>query len=79
MRRLAPVDLSDSPSLPGANLSRLDWVGRNHQRKGLIGSRSSNFLYADGHVANTTVFDTLKPFQWGREFYTLQPGNDVSD
>ena len=79
IRRLTPSDLSASPSLPGASLARLDWIGRNHQRRGIIGSRSSNFVYADGHVANTTVFDTLRPFQWGNEFYSLQPGSDISD
>ena len=79
MRCLTPADLAAAPTLPGSVLARLDWIGRNHQRKGLIGSRSSNFLYADGHAANTTVFDTLQPFQWGREFYSLQPGSDISD
>jgi prepilin-type N-terminal cleavage/methylation domain-containing protein/prepilin-type processing-associated H-X9-DG protein len=79
MRRLTPSDLSASPAFPGASLPRLDWIGRNHQRKGLIGSRSSNFVFADGHAVNTTVFDTLQPFQWGKEFHSLQPGNDISD
>ena len=79
MRRLVPSDLSAAPSPPGANLPRLDWVGRNHQRKGVIGSRYSNFVFADGHAVNTTVFDTLQPFEWGKEFYSLQPGDDISD
>lgn len=79
MRRLTPAELAVSPAPPGANRPRLDWVGRNHQRVGLIGSRSSNFLFADGHLANTTIYDTLQPFQWGREFYSLQPGDDVSN
>ena len=79
MRRLTPADIVAEPSLPGAKLPWLDWVGRNHQRKGLVGSRSSNFLFADGHVVNTTIFDTLQSFQWGSEFYSLQPGNDISD
>jgi len=79
MRRLTPAELSSSPSFPGAGLTRLDWIGRNHPRRGLIGSRSSNFIFADGHAANTTVFDTLQPFQWGDEFYSLQPGNDIMD
>jgi prepilin-type processing-associated H-X9-DG protein len=79
MRRFTPADIVAEPSLPGAKLPWLDWVGRNHQRKGLVGSRSSNFLFADGHAVNTTIFDTLQPFQWGSEFYSLQPGNDISD
>lgn len=79
MRRLVPEDLSASQSLSGARLPRLDWVGRNHQRRGVIGSRSSNFVFADGHAANMTVYDTLRPFLWGREFHSLQPGYDVSD
>ena len=79
MRRFTPADIVAEPSLPGASLPWLDWVGRNHQRKGLVGSHSSNFLFADGHVVNTTIFDTLQSFQWGSEFYSLQPGNDISD
>ena len=79
MRRLTPADLSVSPSAHLVNRPRLDWVGRNHQSKGLIGSKSSNFLFADGHTENTTIFDVLQPFRWGQEFYSLQPGNDISE
>jgi prepilin-type processing-associated H-X9-DG protein len=77
MRRLTSADLSESPAFPAARLARLDWVGRNHARRGVIGTRSSNFLKADGHVASSTIFDTFSPFQWGFEFYSLQPGNDI--
>jgi prepilin-type N-terminal cleavage/methylation domain-containing protein len=79
MRCLAASDLSASPALPASKLPRLDWVGRNHARRSLVGTRSSNFLNADGHVANSTIFDTLAPFQWGQEFYSLQPGNDIAN
>jgi prepilin-type N-terminal cleavage/methylation domain-containing protein/prepilin-type processing-associated H-X9-DG protein len=78
MRRLTPTELAASLG-SSANRPRLDWIGRNHQRKGGLGSRSSNFLFADGHVRNTTVFDTLQPFQWGQQFHSLQPGNDISE
>ena len=53
--------------------SRLDWVGRNHGAKKLEGGkdrRRTNFLYADGHVETKTIEETLKPFQWGKRFYS---------
>jgi prepilin-type processing-associated H-X9-DG protein len=78
MRPLEGADLSGDPSPPASKLARLDWVGRNHARRNWIGTRTSNFLRADGHVESETIFDTLSPFEWGREFYSLQPGNDIS-
>jgi prepilin-type N-terminal cleavage/methylation domain-containing protein/prepilin-type processing-associated H-X9-DG protein len=53
----------------------LDWVGRNHGRKTTDGqgfdSRKSNFLFLDGHVETKHVKDTVQPFQWGDQFYSL--------
>jgi prepilin-type processing-associated H-X9-DG protein/prepilin-type N-terminal cleavage/methylation domain-containing protein len=71
-------------SPPGASgfPTRLLWVGRNHGAKKLDGkgrdTRKSNFLYADGHVESKWIYDTLTPWQWGDQFYSLLPNNDVS-
>jgi prepilin-type N-terminal cleavage/methylation domain-containing protein/prepilin-type processing-associated H-X9-DG protein len=73
-------DLSPDPSdNPGAAVGTLlDWVGRNHGNKGgAYDSRTTNFLYVDGHVENKQVKNTLTTFEWGAYFYTLSPGNDV--
>jgi prepilin-type processing-associated H-X9-DG protein len=70
-------DLAKDPSAnPGAAVvTLLDWVGRNHgpYKKDARGYdiRKSNFLYLDGHVETKSVLDTLSPFQWGEQFYTL--------
>jgi prepilin-type N-terminal cleavage/methylation domain-containing protein/prepilin-type processing-associated H-X9-DG protein len=69
---------------PGAAIqSTLDWVGRNHGRKGSghVGGdpragwdmRRTNFLFVDGHVETKHVTDTVYPrSQWGDEFYSLK-------
>jgi prepilin-type N-terminal cleavage/methylation domain-containing protein/prepilin-type processing-associated H-X9-DG protein len=58
--------------------SRLDWVGRNHGSRGTPYDRkSTNFLYLDGHVEAKNVKDTLMPFQWGDQFYTLNPNGGL--
>jgi prepilin-type N-terminal cleavage/methylation domain-containing protein/prepilin-type processing-associated H-X9-DG protein len=89
-RKCTIDDLAADPSAnasgtAGSN-SRLDWVGRNHDRKklGTQGTRSgvdlrrTNFLYLDGHVETKHVFETVGPsFQWGDLFYSLQPNNDI--
>jgi len=70
-------DMSPDPQPPGDSLCRLDWVGRNHYRRRLDGQgwdlRLSNFLYCDGHVETKHIRDTLSPFQWGDQFYSLTP------
>jgi prepilin-type N-terminal cleavage/methylation domain-containing protein/prepilin-type processing-associated H-X9-DG protein len=50
--------------------TRLDWVGRNHG-KGPYDQRTTNFLYLDGHVETKNIKQTLQPFEWGNEFYSL--------
>ena len=42
-------------------------------------SRSTNFLYCDGHVETKNILDTLNPWQWGDQFYSLYPNNDVQN
>jgi prepilin-type processing-associated H-X9-DG protein len=78
--------LSPDPSTsagPGTTPSTtLDWVGRNHGRRQLDGKgfdlRKSNFLYLDGHVETKNIRETLTPFQWGDQFYSLTGGDYVA-
>jgi prepilin-type N-terminal cleavage/methylation domain-containing protein/prepilin-type processing-associated H-X9-DG protein len=56
--------------------TRLDWVGRNHG-KGDYFARKTNFLYADGHVENKKLEETLDPFQWGEQFYSLSDNSGL--
>lgn len=55
----------------------LEWVGRNHGGSKKLNAqgddtRLTNFLYVDGHVVTKHVRETLEPFEWGDEFYTLR-------
>jgi prepilin-type N-terminal cleavage/methylation domain-containing protein/prepilin-type processing-associated H-X9-DG protein len=63
-------------------ISRLDWVGRNHDKKKLKNGfdiRRTNFLYCDGHVETKGIKETLEPkFQWGDKFYSLSPNADLA-
>ena len=85
LRRVQKSDLADDPevSLPAGQGSqtRLDWVGRNHGNKKLDkgkDKRKTNFLYVDGHVETKTIYETVDPvFEWGEQFYSLKPGNDI--
>lgn len=56
--------------------SRLDWVGRNHGT-GEYEKKNTNFLYLDGHVETKNIRDTLEPFQWGEQFYSLSPSTGL--
>jgi prepilin-type N-terminal cleavage/methylation domain-containing protein/prepilin-type processing-associated H-X9-DG protein len=72
--RAKPSDLTLSPKLGDAILTRLDWVGRNHGSDAK--TAKTNFLYADGHLETKRIEDTLSPnFEWGQEFYSMS-GND---
>jgi prepilin-type processing-associated H-X9-DG protein len=81
MERVKFVDLAGDPKAGAASNSRLDWVGRNHNKRVLkngIDQRTTNFLYVDGHVETKQIKDTVEPkFQWGEKFYSLNPNSDV--
>lgn len=72
-------DLSKNPegNAGASPTTLLDWVGRNHGRRSIdangYDTRKSNFLYLDGHVETKHVKETIEPFQWGAQFYTLVP------
>lgn len=53
------------------SITRLDWVGRNHGSSADWFKRTTNFLYADGHVETKRLEETLAPFQWGDKFFSL--------
>lgn len=83
-RRATLADLGPDPVAGSAFSTRLDWVGRNHDRKRLVGSgfdnRRTNFLYVDGHVETKNIRETLEPeFQWGERFYSLSPNGDMAN
>jgi prepilin-type N-terminal cleavage/methylation domain-containing protein/prepilin-type processing-associated H-X9-DG protein len=83
IRRATVNDLMKDPKYPdiSASKTRLDWVGRNHQRKldnAGFNIGKSNFLYVDGHVETKNIRETIAPvFQWGQALYSLEPNNDV--
>jgi prepilin-type N-terminal cleavage/methylation domain-containing protein/prepilin-type processing-associated H-X9-DG protein len=77
-------DLLKNPNVNNISTSvtSLDWVGRNHGSHKLDASGwnlgTTNFLYVDGHVENKSIRDTLYPsFEWGSDFYSLQPHGDL--
>ena len=86
-RRVTLNDLAANPQVGETSGTRLDWVGRNHDHRKLstvsgrsgVDTRRTNFLYLDGHVETKHIFETIEPFQWGEEFYSLQPSNDVAN
>lgn len=87
MRRVTVADIAPDPQPGGGSRTRLDWVGRNHghTHKTLDGNGFnvglSNFLYVDGHVERKNIRDTVQPgrFEWGEEFYSLNPSNDIAN
>jgi prepilin-type N-terminal cleavage/methylation domain-containing protein/prepilin-type processing-associated H-X9-DG protein len=77
-RQVTAADLDPDPSSSVASSTRLDWVGRNHgQLQGYPDKRRSNFLYVDGHIETKSIYETLTPFQWGQQFYSLNPNDDL--
>ncbi len=78
-RQVTAADLDPDPSSSGSvSTTRLDWVGRNHgQLSGYPDKRRSNFLYVDGHIETKSIYETFTPFQWGRQFYSLNPHDDL--
>lgn len=68
-RKLEVADLSTDPDFNAGH--HLDWVGRNHG-SWLFWSRRSTFGYADGHVESKTLQETLSPFEWGQECYSIK-------
>jgi prepilin-type N-terminal cleavage/methylation domain-containing protein/prepilin-type processing-associated H-X9-DG protein len=77
-RQVTAADLDPDPASGSATTTRLDWVGRNHGKlQGYPDKRRSNFLYADGHLETKSIYETLTPFQWGQQFYTLNPNDDM--
>ncbi|HLP84810.1 MAG TPA: DUF1559 domain-containing protein [Phycisphaerales bacterium] len=51
-------------------------VGRHHSGKDDIGG-SGNFVFADGHVENSFVTNTIRKKQWGDKFWSISGDNIV--
>ncbi|MBN2291229.1 MAG: prepilin-type N-terminal cleavage/methylation domain-containing protein [Pirellulales bacterium] len=68
-----------SDMLGGSNLiessCQLNCVGRHHpgtvKRNGNDMGGAANFLYADGHIENKHVLETVEDREWGEKFYSL--------
>lgn len=73
LRELGVGDVAGHAIAPGWRQARLSWVGRNHD-----GGRTTNFAYVDSHVESKIIERTLAPFEWGRKFYSLCPGDDIA-
>jgi len=83
--RVSKKDIAGDPSAAniggvGQAQTSLDWVGRNHGSRTLVNGwdmRTTNFLYCDGHVENKNLADTLTPWEWGDQVFSLNPGTDI--
>jgi prepilin-type processing-associated H-X9-DG protein len=89
---MTPYPHNDQPGV-GQTQTSLDWVGRVHGAMKLStipgatptsssvsgwDTRTTNFLYCDGHVENKNVSETLTPWEWGDRMYSLDPlGDDI--
>ena len=77
------ADIDPDPLTETSSNSRLDLVGRNHgPRQSSPDHRLSNFAYVDGHVETKSIYDTVgptQPFQWGAQFYSLVPNDDLQE
>jgi prepilin-type N-terminal cleavage/methylation domain-containing protein/prepilin-type processing-associated H-X9-DG protein len=73
--------INPKPEPGGATATRLDWVGRNHGPKA---NRTTNFLYADGHVDKKVLEKTAPALhstdkgEWGEWFYSLEGGDNIA-
>jgi prepilin-type N-terminal cleavage/methylation domain-containing protein/prepilin-type processing-associated H-X9-DG protein len=84
--RVQKKDIAGDPSVAniggvGQAQTSLDWVGRNHGSRTLVNGwdmRTTNFLYCDGHVENKNLADTLTPWEWGDQMFSLNPGSDIT-
>jgi len=61
-----PAGAIDNPGIP-----ELNHVGRHHP------SKTSNFLYVDGHVGNKTMRETWEQREWGDRIWSLTGDNRV--
>ena len=60
--------------------TRLDWVGRNHNKGEKAADNQTNFLYVDGHVETKSILQTVPkdgtvqtPWEWGTLPYSITP------
>jgi prepilin-type processing-associated H-X9-DG protein len=82
LQRCTVDDLGKDPEAGNVTINtRLDWVGRNHDKKVLVNGfdiRRTNFLYCDGHVQAKNIKETLAPkFEWGDLCYSYEYGSQI--
>jgi prepilin-type N-terminal cleavage/methylation domain-containing protein/prepilin-type processing-associated H-X9-DG protein len=68
---LAPIQPTNKAIGSDNSFTRLDWLGRMHGSSRNWFNKTTNFLYADGHVETKRIEQTLAPFEWGERFYSL--------
>jgi len=69
------VDMLPSDAQRYQAASRLNLVGSNHR---LGSDKTANFVYADGHIENKTLRQTIETFQWGKKVYSVKGDNRVA-
>ncbi len=69
LRPLADIEKSQV-GLFDTDTPEINLVGRHHPGGDKYGG-TANFLYIDGHVARTTVLDTMNKREWGNKYYSL--------
>ncbi|MBN2447029.1 MAG: hypothetical protein JXO22_09900, partial [Phycisphaerae bacterium] len=52
-------------------------IGREHPGGDKFGG-TTNFLYVDGGVARTTVFNTMRNREWGESYYSLSGPSEIA-
>lgn len=64
----------------GGISNNMEAVGRHHAGGDGPDSEdggTTNFAYADGHVARKTLFETFENMEWGKKLYSVSGKNDV--
>jgi prepilin-type N-terminal cleavage/methylation domain-containing protein/prepilin-type processing-associated H-X9-DG protein len=65
------------PAALGTGSTSLNAVGRHHPGKDANGGGSANFAFADTHVEQTTLTETIVKRRWGERFFSISGPNAV--
>lgn len=64
--------------LTDANTREINAVGRHHPGGDKWGG-TANFLFVDGHVDRSTIWQTMRNRQWGDKYYAMAPGEGTRE
>ncbi len=64
--------------IDGNSDTALNALGRHHPGGNAVYGGTSNFVFADGHVTNYIITDTIRQRLWGDEFYSITGGGAVN-